>query len=157
MSQSVRSRSASQEIIDLHCENEKGQVRVIFPDRHIQVMAVEAAVRACGAYTKQAEFGLQFEELLQSLLIWCRERKSDISDSFITTRDGGLLFLAMKSGTGYNVSLEDALTELDTAIANDERYSLIRLSVLALPPCSKDELSSFLCREAQFRLWKNGE
>lgn len=153
--QGTRNQQA-QEIIDLRHDDVQGRVRVTFPDKHVQIIAVENAVRACGAFAKATEFGVQFDDLLQKLATWSASRQTEIAESFLTARDGGLLFLVVLKSPGYSVAFEDQLTELDVAVANDPGFDLIRLGVLAIPPCSKEELPSFLGSETQIRLWKDG-
>lgn len=46
--------------------------------------------------------------------------------------------------TEYEREFEDALTDLDSGIACDVDFDLIRLSVLALPHCPPDAMQSFL-------------
>ncbi|MBS0264370.1 MAG: hypothetical protein JSS02_20705 [Planctomycetes bacterium] len=152
-----KGKTAQQVIIDLRFDNNAGRVRVVFPDKHLQVMAVEAAVRACGVYRDQIQFGVQFDELLGRLAAWSEARQSDLAETYLTTRNGGLLFLAVWSKAGYVVECEDALTELDMGIANEGSFDLIRLSVLGVPPCSKEGLCSLLSPHTQIRIWKNGD
>jgi len=156
-SPATKGQSVPQEIIDLRFDDEAGQIRVHFPDKHIQVMAVEAAVRACGAFRDQIEFANQFDDLLGHLAKWSRTHQPHVAESFLTTRDGGLLFLVIWSQAGFDGNLEDELTDLDVGVANNHAYGLVRMSVLGLPPCSKDSLSSFLSQDTQIRLWKNGD
>ena len=59
-------------------------------------------------------------------------------------RDAGLLFLVVLKEKPFNQKIEDSLTELDIAIAQDDDLDLIKLSVLALPKASKDSIESFL-------------
>ena len=75
---------------------------------------------------------------------WSQDRAADVESAYITVRDGGLLFLVVRRETEYERDFEDALTDLDTEIACDEEFDLIRLSVLALPHCPMEAMQSFL-------------
>ena len=49
----------------------------------------------------------------------------------------------------YDVELNDALTELDLAVANDDDFNLIQLDVLALPRTNSHGLESFVSPHMQ--------
>lgn len=144
-------RSLPGSIIDLHFENEGGKVRVTLPDKHVMFLAVEAAVRACGAFQRQIEFNDQFSLLLDRIGRWIKESDNRIGEAFVTTRDGGLLFLVVQKQAGYDPGFEDKLTELDSEIANDADFGLIRFGVLSIPPSQPEAVASFLSRETRLR------
>jgi hypothetical protein len=105
---------------------------------------VEAVVRACQAYGHIAEVGKQLRKLLRKLDQWLTAHPEDVQEAYLTIRDSGLLFLVVRKTKAFNHVLEEALTDLDIEIANDEVFNLIRLSVLALPATSQDCIKSFL-------------
>jgi hypothetical protein len=50
----------------------------------------------------------------------------------------------VQKSEAFNQELEEALTDLDVAIAQDEEFNLIRLNILALPMASEESIGSFL-------------
>jgi hypothetical protein len=108
-------------------------------------MTVEAVVRACKTYGQITEVGKQVRKLLRKLREWFDNHVDSISEAYLTTRDSGLLFLVVQEDKAFNPSLEDALTDLDLEVANDqENFNLIRLSVLSLPATSEESVRFFL-------------
>lgn len=107
---------------------------------------------ACRAYTDKEDFRSQFEDLIETLGKWLSEDKS-LSEAYLTTRDGGLLFLVIRPNAEFSRDFEDRLTELDILIANDERFDSIQMSVLSLPR-SEDvhSIRSFLAKDANLRI-----
>ena len=131
--------------VELHWENDD-MVRVVLPNNAEMVLTIEGAIQACRAYKDQIRFKGQFDQLLQRLGRWVREHRAALHKAFVTTRDRGLLFLAVTKGKEYNGDLESQLTELDLEIANDVDSSLIHLDVLAIPFCSDSAIRAFLSR-----------
>lgn len=156
MSDTLDRGAKAPSIIELHCEDREGSVRVILPDRHIMVMPIEAAVQACGAFKDQIVFRDQFQLLLDRLAEWIQQRPSAVESAYLTVRDSGLLFVVVLKGRSYDPSFEDQLTDLDLQIANDSDYSLIRLNVLALPGVCEESVRSFLAAGNTFKYRMNG-
>jgi sugar/nucleoside kinase (ribokinase family) len=130
-------------VIELHYERE-GQVRIVPPDRSVQLFTVKVAIDACRAHNKQLEFNTQFQDLQERLAKWLSLHQTSVSRAFITVRDAGLLFVVVLNGTAFDPELEEAITELDIEIANAEEFELIRLSVLAIPQTSDACMHSFI-------------
>jgi len=108
------------------------------------VMTVSAAIEACKAYGKSAEFNQQFKAMQSKLGAWIQTREADIDEAYLTVRDEAILLLVVQKSEAFNQALEESLTALDIAIAQDEELSLIRLNVLSLPSASEDSIQSFL-------------
>lgn len=143
--------SVQSQIVELHCEDRDGRVRVVFPDKHIMVLPTEAAVRACGAFKDQITFQDQFYHLHQRIAEWLKDHKDLVERAYLTVRDNGLLFLVVQNETRYNDVVEEALSDLDLLIANDDDFRLIRFDVQSLPLTSEESTTSFLARGNTFR------
>ena len=150
-------KAAGQEFIDLRWEHREGQVRVIFPDKHMMVLPIQQAIEACGAYQNQVAFQQQFDSLHDELADWIHQHRDKVEQAFLTNRDGGLLFVVVTKGVEYDPDLEGDLTELDLAIANDNDLELIRLHVQALPHISRDAQRSFLSKGTTIRYLIDGK
>ncbi|MHB1424924.1 MAG: hypothetical protein ACYC3I_17265 [Gemmataceae bacterium] len=140
------SRAAEQTTIRLR-HGDQGEVWVESDDENRFLMTVEAVVRACKTHGRFAEVGKQLRKLARKLTEWLDVHPEDIQEAYLTVRDSGLLFLIVRKTKPFNEALEDALTELDLEIANDETLDLIRFSVLALPATSVESVQSFLAAE----------
>jgi len=139
------------EPIVLDWENTDGRVRIVPPDNDVMAMSVETAIEACRAFKQQIVFKNQFDQLLNVLAKWLSEHRATVSDAYLTVRDGGLLFLVVQNGKPYDGKLDDALTELDLAIANDDDFSLISLAVHSIPASSEATIQSFVAKKLQLR------
>jgi hypothetical protein len=151
------SLAAPTDFIDLHFEHGTGQVRVIPPDKDLMILSVKEAIEACRAFNDQIHFKSQFDLLLNALGAWINARRGKISQAFLTTRDAGLLLLIVTKSVQYDAEFESELTELDIETANDGDYSLIPLSVLAIPACPADSVHSFLSRKMVLRFVIDGK
>lgn len=129
--------------LQLHYRRKNKQVVVTPDDQDRYVLTVEEIIRACQVVERAFAFGQQFECLLEILAGWLLNHRKDIADAVITMRDAGLLFLIIRKEKAYDPAFEDALTNLDVEIAQDEALDLIRLSVLSLPKASHDAIESF--------------
>jgi uncharacterized protein YjaG (DUF416 family) len=147
----------STDYIDLHFEDQSGQVRVIPPDKDLMILSVKEAIEACRAFNDQIDFKSQFDALLNALGAWINARREKFSEAFLTTRDAGLLLLIVMKSSQYDVELESQITELDMAIANDADYALIPFSALAIPACPADSVHSFLSRKLALRYVIDGD
>jgi hypothetical protein len=133
-----------QQNIILLRHGDQREVCVETADEDRFLMTVESVVRACKAHGHIAEVGKQLRRLLRKLKDWLDAHPEDIREAYLTVRDSGLLFLVVREMKAFNDALEEALTDLDIDVANDEAFNLIRLSVLALPFTSEDSVKSFL-------------
>jgi hypothetical protein len=85
----------------------------------------------------------QLRLLLRTLAEWIA-RRDDIASAYLTLREGGLCVLLVRKEVLYSESFEDAVTELDIALANDVDLDLIAVNVMALPNASNEAIASFL-------------
>jgi len=131
-------------ILHLDCRQRDGTVVVTPADQDRFALTVEEAVKACRAYEQASAFRHQFQILLRMLADWIGQHRDQVAEAYVTVRDAGLLFLVVKKVPQYDDALEDQLTELDLAVAQDPNLDLIRLSVLAVPPASQEAIDSFL-------------
>ncbi len=83
-------------------------------------------------------------KLLQRELARWLNGRSDISNAYLTVRDGGFLFLVVKNDASYSESLEDELSELDIQLANDKLINSLSVDVLALPHASAVAVDTFI-------------
>lgn len=107
-------------------------------------LTMDEAVKACRAWESHQRFERQFRILIDVLKEWVQRHHDRVSQAHVTIRDGGLLFLVVMRKSHHDETLDESLTELDIEIANDPDLDLIRLSVLAIPNASEDNIASFL-------------
>ena len=126
--------------------SEKDSMVVVEPqDQDRYCLKVEDAIEACRIYQKEnrALFHSQLQDTLNRLGQWARNHRGKLQKVFLTTRDAGLLFLLVTKRKTFDEDLETSLTKLDLEIAQDKKFSEIRLSVQALPNCDENNYSSF--------------
>lgn len=90
------------------------------------------------------EFARQLADLKRDLTQWVAARADSIAEAYLVLKGEYFQFLVVMRGKAYDGALEDALTELDIAIAQNSDYDLIQLSVLAIPAFGEDVIRSFL-------------
>lgn len=71
--------------------------------------------------------------------------------AFLTVHDAGLLFLVVQKSKEFSMEFEVALSDLSLEIANDTDFSLIRLTVHALPNCPREVYEAFLSSKMALR------
>jgi hypothetical protein len=136
-------KKSSSGVIELNCHN-NARVKVVPADKNVMMLTVRAAIEACRAYDEQLQFNDQFEHLLPALGAWLSDRKDKVDRAYLTVAETGLMFLVMLKDVHYDSSVEDELTEFDLQIANDVDFSLLRISMLAIPQSNEDALQAFL-------------
>lgn len=95
------------------------------------------------------EFERQLANLRRDLEKWVAARAGSIAKAFLVLKGDHFLFLVALKGKRHDDALEDALTDLDMAVAQNPDYDLISLSVLALPAFAEDTIQSFLSPRAE--------
>lgn len=75
---------------------------------------------------------------------WIATREDSIAEAYLVLKGDHFQFLVVMKGKAHDSALEDALTDLDMAVAQNPDYDLIRLSVLAIPAFGEDVVRSFL-------------
>ncbi len=98
-----------------------------------------------GRLASQIEaFENQLTSLKRDLETWSSAHSDAVDDAFLVLKGDHFLFLVVLKGKTHDGDLEDALTDLDIQVAQDPRYELINLSVLALPAFAEEAIRSFL-------------
>lgn len=134
----------TQPIIQLHYRDGNSHVLIETEEQDRFVLTVHAAIEACRAFGKANQFNQQFKDMKAKLSGWIAAHEQDISEAYLTVRDGAILFLVVQRAEAFDQSLVDSLTELDLSIAQDESFNLLRLNALALPRASLHSIESFL-------------
>lgn len=130
--------------IQLKFEDAGRRVVVTPDDNDRYLLTVEQAILACNLMERVSGFQPRFEKMLSRLAAWLSDSRGAVDSAYVTIRDAGLLFLVVRKNTEYDREFEDALTELDLAVARDRDTSGITISMLALPKCSNASISGFL-------------
>lgn len=107
-------------------------------------MLAQEAVEACRAANDSARFSQQFSDLLDNLSTWIEANKLKIHLAQIAVRENDLLFLVTQVAAAYDDDLMDSLSTLDIDVANSDRFSLIRLNVLAIPNAPDEASTAFI-------------
>lgn len=132
--------------------HEDGQRVTVVPENFDKfVISAKEAAAACQRHEETKAFVKQLSNVMDRLAPWIVNHSSQIQDAFLTVRDGGLLFLLIRSSVPYDADLEAALTELDIEIANSDEFDLLELNALALPKSSEVAYSTFLVDD---QTWK---
>lgn len=131
-------------VIELNCEDDGAHVKVIPANKDVMMLTVRAAIAACRAYDEQLKFDDQFKQLLPTLGAWLGERRNRIVRGCLTVAETGLMFLVVLKDKHYDPEIEDELTELELAIANDSDFSLLRVGALAIPQLDDAAIQAFL-------------
>ena len=93
----------------------------------------------------KADFTGQIADLLEILSDWVKTRRSRIRSARLTFRpDRSVLFVVMQKDIPFDAELSGQLTDLDIAIANDAKFGLLNLDVLAIPAVSEESANAFL-------------
>ncbi len=125
--------------------HERGRQVVVTPENEDRfMMTVQEAASILQQANQQVLFVGQFQLLLNALAAWLSKHRAKVFRSFLTVREGRLLFLVVRKQVRYDDPFDDSLTELDMQTAQDDRFSLIELEVLALPNASPGSFNSFL-------------
>ncbi len=108
-------------------------------------LPIDEAVSACISWDQHVrQFSRQVGDLLESLGRWLDEREAQIHRAYFCLETDGALFAVVSKDVRFDPSFEDALSELDLGIAQDEAFNLIKLRVIAIPFSSDETISSFL-------------
>lgn len=85
----------------------------------------------------------QLSLLLEKLGHWIRANADKVDIAYLTLRDDRFAFLAVSQKAECDEQLEDAISDLDFEVANDNDLNVIRMNAIVLPPASADGLRSF--------------
>jgi hypothetical protein len=118
------------------------------------VKNIDEVIEACLTHDVATEmiarremFLRQMRLLIAKLQRWCEDHKDVIKEAIFEPRYDSQMFLVVLNQTEYNPEIENELTELTIAVANDPVFSLIRFDVQTLPACEPDDVRSFIDRE----------
>lgn len=147
--------TSHQRVIQIDAANVDGTVTITPSDEDRFNLRVREVIEAClkARVGEQAE--QRFRLLLRRLVEWTLGR-SDTRDAFLTTRDGALCFVVVRQESPYDEQFEDALTDLDIELANDEDIRF-PVRVLSLPPVSESAMKSFLSKSFALRFHGHGK
>jgi hypothetical protein len=108
------------------------------------VLPMDDLVHACRSWEKAGAFSQQITDLLECLGKWLLERRTEIDRAFLALEPDGCVFAVVRKDKMFDPDFEDALSELDLDLGQNEAFSLINLRVIALPFTSDNTVSSFL-------------
>src|SRR5262245_24168443 len=105
--------------IQLDCKNSDTRVVVTPEDGDRFAITMELAIQGCKIAGQLDKFNRQLHVLMGHLADWTDRYSDDIDKVYLGLKDDGLLFLVVRKSKRYNREVEDALTDLDIAIAQD--------------------------------------
>lgn len=107
------------------------------------ILTANEVVTACQAQTRAADCVSQFKDLLEKLGKFVGTWSEQIHHALITVRSRDMMFLVVAKDIARNEQLNDALTDLEISVANDEGFGLLEFTTLCLPRCSSDNVRQF--------------
>ncbi|HUP81413.1 MAG TPA: hypothetical protein VM260_22875 [Pirellula sp.] len=113
-------------------------------DRFLTTVAEVASVLRIVDPKEILKLQREYSDLQRKLSDWRRSHRENIKIALLTARDHGLIFIVVPKTPKYSREFDDLLSELDIEIANDSKFSNIRLSVMQLPTDNPDGLSCFI-------------
>src|SRR5437660_1607842 len=119
----------TQPIIQLVHADGAAQVLIETEQQDRFMLTLHAAIRACQAFSHMDEFTEQFKKLHVKISAWLAAQDQHVSKAYLTARDSAILLLLVQKSAAFDQELEDALTDLDIEIAQDEEFNLIRLNI----------------------------
>jgi len=134
----------SRPLITLLDESMGRKVLVVSRSEDRFFMTAQEAVEACRAANDSARFSQQFNDLLDQLSKWIEANQAKIHRAQVAVRENDLLFLVTQASPAYDDDLMDSLSALDIDVANSDRFSLIRLNVLAIPRTPDEASTAFI-------------
>ncbi|KKN13938.1 hypothetical protein LCGC14_1001240 [marine sediment metagenome] len=140
----TESSTSRRTVVQLEWDDEDTRVVATDEGKHKLVLTTRQAILACKWAADYETFKSAFDILITRLGQWKREHDEQISDAYLTVREAELMFVVVKKTQEYDREFEDSLTDLDIAIAQDEDFEMINLSVLELPNAPDDSVAVFL-------------
>ena len=148
--------SGLRNVVQLDYTDQDGTVTVTPSDQDRFNIKITHAVEILKHAGDQKMFLMQFDFLIKRLIAWIRGQEN-IDQAFVTLRDGGLVFVVMCQSPQYDEDFEDALSDLDIDLANDDALTQIKIDVMSLPNVSEEAMGSFLGENVIARLVKKAE
>jgi hypothetical protein len=90
------------------------------------------------------EFTRQITAIMDRLSKWIALNPAHIERAYFGLDADRATFLVVRKGTQFDPDFEDLLSNLELQLSQDDAFSLIRLTTIALPHCSEDAVSSFI-------------
>lgn len=109
----------------------EAQVLVIADDEDRFLMTSRNAALACKQGEHLLEWQSQFNSFLLFLRKWCQSHSEQVRTGYLTIGDSSLNVLIFTFKEDYDFKFEDALVELDTALA--EKFPRCSAEVLQIP------------------------
>jgi len=126
-------------------ESEDGRVYVKPTNRQAFCLTFDQSVQACTFMEVGYAFISQVADLREALGSWLSSRMDQIKAAYISMRRSHeILFIVVQKSVSRDSELAEDLTTLDIEIANDEKFNLLRVEVLALPDAPMDGIAAFL-------------
>ncbi len=94
-------------------------------------LPIDEAVEACKSWEKVGQFSRQVNDLLECFTRWLADRQTEIDRAFFALEPDGVVFAVVRKDRAFDPDFEDALSQLDLDVAQDDAYSLIKLRVIA--------------------------
>jgi hypothetical protein len=123
--------------------DDDGIVTVVPTNQDRFSLSIKQAVRELRLANQIDDFRQQLDLLMKVLGSWLGQR-SDVSDAYLTLRNGKLAFVVIRAESRYNSEFEDDISDLDIDIAEDPLLQLVRVHSLALPPADETAVDTFL-------------
>lgn len=108
------------------------------------VLSPPLAADTCETADQQRALRAQVRALLNHLAGWLDTQKEHVGEAYVTGEPRRLQFTVVMNRMKFNPVLEDALSDLDMDVAQADEFSLLRLSVQALPKMHRDQLTAFI-------------
>lgn len=137
-------RGSERGTITLLDENSPGTVTLIDKDRDTFCMSVVQVISSVRLASEVRDVVQQVADLRDLLAAWIEKRKGSIHSAYLSFRSDGILFVVMQTGIERDENLATALADLDSQIAQDDRFDLLSVDTLSIPRSSKDAASAFL-------------
>lgn len=129
--------------IELKTTKKDGRVTVEPKEQDRYNIIEQQAAEALQLAKELDDFRQQFRYLQRVLAEWA-DARTDVHNVYITLADGALLFVAVQKETKYSAAFDDAVSEIDLAVANDPALKLIKMNTLAMPRATEETLAQFL-------------
>ncbi|MEX0867849.1 MAG: hypothetical protein WD030_10855 [Pirellulales bacterium] len=130
------------EVVQIDWSNETGRVTITPKDQDRYTLKVHQAIERLEIGGRVSRLEAELKVLYGRLAKWLVDQDS-VRQAFVTLRDGGFIFVVVRSVAEYDEEFEDSLSDLDIAIARDRDLS-IKLDVLSLPAVSPESLETFI-------------
>ena len=114
-------------------------------------VATQQAIDALQLARQAVDFQQQFEDLLEMLSQWLRDRQDRLSSAVITIGSDGIRLVVVQLEVKADFALEEEMVDLDIDVANDDQFNLIPFSTLLVPRVGDEVLQSFMSSDQNLR------